>query len=188
MLPLQGQSRSEINGKDGVLRIPQSSNIIGASPSNLLVSYTGHSLREGVLPLCREAVCVFCSSCELGHWTLTGEGLIPLQTYSLYILQPQSTTLARKLCASYSPGWILGCAYTICWYGKIKIPGTIPSVSPSPSSHTSFIIFCDNLQHFFYVFDRFLSTTTLCTPAILLRRINFFFNEVSPYGVVLCCF
>ena len=39
----------------GVLRIPQSSSITGTSPSDCFVSYLGHSLEVGVLPLCREA-------------------------------------------------------------------------------------------------------------------------------------
>ena len=34
------------NGNEGVLRIPQSSSITGASPTDYLVSYLGHSLEE----------------------------------------------------------------------------------------------------------------------------------------------
>ena len=43
-----------------VLRIPQISSITGTSPADCLVSYPGHSLGGGVLPLCRDAVGVFC--------------------------------------------------------------------------------------------------------------------------------
>ena len=50
-------SRHESNGR-GVLCIPQSSSLTGASPSNCLMSYPGHLL-GGVLPLCRDAVSVF---------------------------------------------------------------------------------------------------------------------------------
>ena len=61
------QSEPESNGNEGVLCIPQSSNITGASPSVCLVSYPGHSLvgwRE--ILLCRDTVCVFYSPSRLG--------------------------------------------------------------------------------------------------------------------------
>ena len=38
-----GQSGTESNDNEGVLRIPQSSSIAGTSPSDYLVSYPGHS-------------------------------------------------------------------------------------------------------------------------------------------------
>ena len=41
-----GQSRPGSDGNEGVLSIPQSSNIIGTSPSDFLVSYPGNSLGE----------------------------------------------------------------------------------------------------------------------------------------------
>ena len=41
------QSGPGSNGNEGVLRIPQSSNITGASPSDCLMSYPGHSLGVG---------------------------------------------------------------------------------------------------------------------------------------------
>ena len=44
-----GQSGPGIDGNEGVLRIPQSTSITGASPSDCLVSYLGHSL-GGVYP------------------------------------------------------------------------------------------------------------------------------------------
>ena len=40
------QCGPESDGNKGVLRIPQSSSITGAAPSDCLVSYLGHSLRE----------------------------------------------------------------------------------------------------------------------------------------------
>ena len=43
----QGQSGPESDGNKGVLCIPQSSSIIGISPSDCLVSYLGHFLRGG---------------------------------------------------------------------------------------------------------------------------------------------
>ena len=44
--PTPGQSGPECNGNKEVLCIPQSSSITGASPSDCLVSYLGHSLEE----------------------------------------------------------------------------------------------------------------------------------------------
>ena len=41
-----GQSGPGSNGNKGVLHIPQSSSSTGASPSDCLVSYPGHSLGE----------------------------------------------------------------------------------------------------------------------------------------------
>ena len=43
----------------------------------------------------------------------------------------------REFCASNFLGRILGCAYTICSYGQIKISCTIPSGSLSPPSCVS---------------------------------------------------
>ena len=56
----QGLSGPGSDGSEGVLHIPQSSSITGTSPSDCLVSYSGHLL-EGVLTLYRDAVSVFYS-------------------------------------------------------------------------------------------------------------------------------
>ena len=56
----------ESYGNEGVLRIPQSSSITGTSPSNCLVSYAGHSLVMGYIPLCIQAIGVFYSPSPLG--------------------------------------------------------------------------------------------------------------------------
>ena len=40
----------------------------------------------------------------------------------------------RELCASHSPGQILGCAYTTCSYGQISFSCTISIGSPFPPS------------------------------------------------------
>ena len=50
-----GQSGPESNGNEGVLCIPQSSSITGASQLDVLMSDPEHSL-EVVLPLCRDIV------------------------------------------------------------------------------------------------------------------------------------
>ena len=52
-----GQIGPGSNGNEGVLCIPQSSSITGTSPSDCLVSYTGHSL--GGLLLYRCAIGLF---------------------------------------------------------------------------------------------------------------------------------
>ena len=61
-----GHSGPGSDGNEGVLHIPQSSSITGASPSDCFVSYPGHTL-EGVFPLRREAVGVFYSPSRLGN-------------------------------------------------------------------------------------------------------------------------
>ena len=53
-----GQSGPGSDGNKGVLRIPQSSGIIGTSPSDCLVSYPGHSLGKGLTPLQRSNQCI----------------------------------------------------------------------------------------------------------------------------------
>ena len=56
------QGRSGPMSNEGVLYIPQSSTITGASPSDCLVSYPGHLLgQRGILSLCRYAIGVFYS-------------------------------------------------------------------------------------------------------------------------------
>ena len=61
--PTPGQSGPWSDGNEGVLRVPQSSRITVASPSEL-VSYPGHPL-VGALSLCRKAVGVFNSPSRL---------------------------------------------------------------------------------------------------------------------------
>ena len=59
---IPGQSGPGSNGNEAVLRIPQSSSITGTSPSDCLMSYTGHSLEWGGL-----TVSVFYSPSWLGN-------------------------------------------------------------------------------------------------------------------------
>ena len=61
----QGQSGPGSNGNESVLRISESSSISGASLSDCLMSYPGHSLVGG-LRLCRDAVGVFYNLSRLG--------------------------------------------------------------------------------------------------------------------------
>ena len=62
-----GQSGSWSDCNEEVLCIPQSSGITGASPSDTLVSYLGHSLRRRVLLHCRDTVGVFYSPNRLTY-------------------------------------------------------------------------------------------------------------------------
>ena len=61
----QDQCGPGSDSNEGVLCISQSSNITEASPSDCLVSYTGHSLGD-VLPLCRDVGGVFYIPNQLG--------------------------------------------------------------------------------------------------------------------------
>ena len=56
-----GQNGPRSDGNEGVIHIPQSSNITKASLIKCLVSYTGHFLEESY-QFSREAVSVFCST------------------------------------------------------------------------------------------------------------------------------
>ena len=67
-----GQSEPGSDGNEGVIHIPQSSSITGASPLLFLVSY--QDIRwEGILTLCREEVGVFYSPSRLGKRCLRTE-------------------------------------------------------------------------------------------------------------------
>ena len=59
------QSGLGSDSNEGVLRIPQSSSITGASPLDRLKSYQD-TLGGGFLPFCRDAVSVFYSPSRLG--------------------------------------------------------------------------------------------------------------------------
>ena len=61
-----GQSGPESDGNKEVLLIPESFGITGASPSECLASYLGHSLQKSY-PSAWDAVDVFCSPSRLGH-------------------------------------------------------------------------------------------------------------------------
>ena len=65
------------NGNEGVLCLPQSSSITGTSPSDCLMSYSGHSL-GGVLPFYRDTV--VCWGCRI-HWLHLCRGVRPPLTY-----------------------------------------------------------------------------------------------------------
>ena len=53
-----GQSRPRSDGNERVLRISQSSSITGASQSDCLMSYPGHSFGGGLTPLQRYSRCI----------------------------------------------------------------------------------------------------------------------------------
>ena len=87
-----GQSGPGSDGNKGVLRIPQSSNITGASPSDYLVSYPGHSLGRGVLPFTEMQL--ICSIAPV-NWARDGFMLFP-------------RALVQSECKQTHPGFELG--------------------------------------------------------------------------------
>ena len=94
---IPGQTGPRSDGNEGVLRIPQGSSFIEASPSDCFVSYPGHSLGcltpqqrnsryilqlqptgpliGGILPLCRDTVNDFYS------WLGNIKSVIPMKHY-----------------------------------------------------------------------------------------------------------
>ena len=66
-----GQSGPRLDGNEGVLHFPQSWNIIGASATGCLMSYSGRLLWGVFLPLFREAVGVFYSPTQFGCFVLS---------------------------------------------------------------------------------------------------------------------
>ena len=62
-----GQSRPESNGNERVLHIPQISKA-GVMPSDDLMPYPGHTLREGSYHFCRDAVGVLYSPSWVGFF------------------------------------------------------------------------------------------------------------------------
>ena len=64
MLPLRARVELGAMAMKGYSAFPKA-----PAPSDFLVSYPGHSLGGGVLPLCREAVGVFYSPSRLGNQT-----------------------------------------------------------------------------------------------------------------------
>ena len=73
-----GHSRAASNDNEDILHIPQSS-WNGASLSDGFVSYPGHFLRVGVLPICRDAVGIFYSLRWLA-WEVLNNSLCLLNT------------------------------------------------------------------------------------------------------------
>ena len=59
----------------------------------------------------------------------------------LWLRDPLVSQNSRRSCVSHSPGQILGCAYTICPYGQIKIFCTVPSL-PTPSCLVLYFFLC----------------------------------------------
>ena len=92
------QSGPGSEGNEGVLRIPQSSSITGASASDGLVSYPGHLLVESFLR--RDTVGVFYSPSRLGHCLM--ELPFPL---ALFYLHHTGDSLSVVLCIYSLNSW-----------------------------------------------------------------------------------
>ena len=91
----------------------------------------------------------------------------------------------RGDCVRHFPGQMLGCAYTICSYGQIKISCTIPRGSPClPSrvkSYTLSVLICCTRLLCDWLFRLSHHITNVC-------HINSYFDMIGSYGVALCCY
>ena len=94
------QSRPGSNGIEGVLCILQSPSITGISPPDCLISYPGHLLVGGVLPLCRDAIGVFYSPSQLSNQ----EKVLWNKTYSLHRFPAflESLILLKNWCSIHA--------------------------------------------------------------------------------------
>ena len=91
-----GQSGLRSNGKEGVLCIPQNSSITGTSPSDCLVSYSGHLL--GGFTLWREAVGILYSPSRLGNNMLDWDIILSAFKQQLhYYFHSQTNTLRKGM-------------------------------------------------------------------------------------------
>ena len=98
---------------EGVLYIPLSYSITGASPSDCLVSYLGHSL-GGVFPLCRDAVGVFYSPSKLGCvqrrgtevWFFTKGYIILIYVCKCVCVFTQPHHMSRMWCQVNFLSWV----------------------------------------------------------------------------------
>ena len=88
------------------LRFPKSTYITGDSFSDCLIPYSGNTLGES----CLSAQMLSVYTAAPADWATT---FWPRLDY-LFVSQNPS-----GICASHSPGEILGCPYTICSYGQI---------------------------------------------------------------------
>ena len=79
-----GQSGPQSNANEGVLCIPQSSSIIGASPSDCLVPYPGHSWWWWGSYFSEEMQLVY--STASADWAQTILGCIPLKIIQLIFM------------------------------------------------------------------------------------------------------
>ena len=88
-----GRSRPGSDGNEGLLRIPQNC-MVGASSSDCLVSYPGHSIVVWeVLPLFRDAVGIFYSSSWLGCKLF----VLDKNTFGVVIAMKRCSTLTISL-------------------------------------------------------------------------------------------
>ena len=78
-----GQSGPGSNVNEVVLHIPQSSSIIGSSPSDCLVLYPGHLL-VGSLLLCRDAISVLNRCSWLGFEQVDGVDILSIYRINIF--------------------------------------------------------------------------------------------------------
>ena len=113
-----GQSGSWSNGNEGVLYIPQSSSITGASLSDCLVSYSKHSLEESYSSVEMQSVYVTAPADWAITYLKTNYISPPLSvSYNLLIAFVNSHFKAMKIPMVY----INAVKYIITWHGYTTI-------------------------------------------------------------------
>ena len=124
------------DGNEGILSILQSSSIIGTSPSNCLVSYPGHSLWGGVLPLGRCVVGIFYSPSRLFFFCISqcasiiGESMNPAVLLQIEFFNLDMATRRRR----YRPGegWSLPSFSSPRYFRWVSLPPPEPNQITRP--------------------------------------------------------
>ena len=98
-----GQSGPGSDSNEGVFRIPQSSNITGASPSNCLTSYPGHLFGEFYLPAEVQSV-YFTATADWATRHLFGEPYPSTEMQSVYF----------TVTAKWATGHLFGGVLPLC--------------------------------------------------------------------------
>ena len=107
---------------------------------------------------------------------ITWSGRLAQMTWSICISKSQR---------SHSSGQILGCAHTIRLYDQILPSCTITSGSPCPPVFvSSFSLFV--LAYYIHLLCNWSFHLYHCLISICYFLVSFWFDIVSPYGVVLC--
>ena len=117
-----GRSGPGSDGNKGVLGIPQSTRITGASPSDCLVSYPGQSLAV-VLLHSRDTVSVFYSPSQLSH--SLGESYPSANMQLVYSTEADGAKLERKHPTGISRNWNIQLRLGFELGSLVPFPGVI---------------------------------------------------------------
>ena len=114
-----GHSRPGSDGNEGVDLIPQIYSITGASSSDCLISYTGHSLGVGSYPFYKNAVweskesvlliyfdCPVSWGCKI-HWLHLSRGVRPLTQISVLDMTLTNLMVRFQWCWSFGECGVL---------------------------------------------------------------------------------